>query len=744
MTKKIDAEEPKKSPEEAELVKRIDQMMDPNASAQAAETSASKPDVAAQPEIDIFKEMKTAPEVSPTLLKKAGVAKSSTKNKEPEIAESNNAPEPEAAKAAAQTTAPPIVKHEAKTITPLAQTEPPEAAETPEADQVAPEEPIDIKDQDPYADNKTDEAVDDIVATEADEILAAEDILKQTASEPVAVKKQPKVKRSHKLNLGWLKSKKGLAILAVALVLLVALIPASRYAALGMVVKKQVTIRVLDNKTATPVSNAKVSMGGGTATTNAKGIATLKTKPGKQMLTIEKQYYSPYMSKQFVGLNQLTNVEAKLLATGRQVPITVVDKVSGLPVAGAEVRILKTSAKTDGKGKATIVLPANIGSSQGEIAASGFNTLKATVKVTDSVVPENTFMVTPKGKIYFLSNQNGTIDVVSTNLDGTERKVVLAGTGKEDARTTSLLASRDWRYVALKAKRDTAQPALYVIDTATNKVRQFDSGVAEYELVGWSGHDFIYDVVLTSKSRWQPGREVLKSYDAERGDLNQLDQSQAEGDANTYAYQSFYNFYIVEDAVTYTTQWTVSGATDTYDLGNKTASIRAVGPTGQGKKDYQTFAANTYPYFQAALFEPQAIYYAVGNSTDGKTLYYEFEDKKVSQKNDIDAGAFNRVYPTYLISPNGKQSFWTELRDGKDSLLLGDNRAANKKVIATLPEYAPYGWHSDKYVLVSKNGSELYILPANGLTNGKTPLKITDYYKPSQSLTGYGYGYGGL
>jgi hypothetical protein len=46
--------------------------------------------------------------------------------------------------------------------------------------------------------------------------------------------------------------------------------------------------------------------------------------------------------------------------------------------------------------------------------------------------------------------------------------------------------------------------------------------------------------------------------------------------------------------------------------------------------------------------------------------------------------------------------------------------------------------------LVSRGGSELYIIPATGLPAGKQPLKVTDYYKPAESLTGYGYGYGGL
>jgi hypothetical protein len=61
-----------------------------------------------------------------------------------------------------------------------------------------------------------------------------------------------------------------------------------------------------------------------------------------------------------------------------------------------------------------------------------------------------------------------------------------------------------------------------------------------------------------------------------------------------------------------------------------------------------------------------------------------------------------------------------------------------------LSDYSPYGWFSDSYTLVSKNASELYIMPTSGPAKSRQPLKITDYYKPAQTYVGYGYGYGGL
>jgi hypothetical protein len=242
----------------------------------------------------------------------------------------------------------------------------------------------------------------------------------------------------------------------------------------------------------------------------------------------------------------------------------------------------------------------------------------------------------------------------------------------------------------------------------------------------------------------QPGRETLKSYNAERNELNLLDQNQAEGSNVSYAYQGFYNFYIINDLVTYNTQWYSYDANgEVYDLGSKVATVRGVQPTGQNKKDYQSFPAAGLGYIQAALSEPQEVYYAASSYKDNKTTYYQFDGQSVASSSTITNEDFNKPYPTYLISPSSDQAFWSEIRDGKNALFIGDGSAAKKKQLA-LGDFAPYGWYSDSYLLVSKNSSELYIMPASGLKSSQQPTKVTDYYKPVQTYAGYGYGYGGL
>jgi len=611
----------------------------------------------------------------------------------------------------------------------------PGAVVQPAATEVTDPPVTETKTLDTLDDAVTGDAVDEIAATESDTVLAAEDA-QATANAPA----DPP---------GWKTKFKAIArdrrtwLVAAALLIVIFAVPITRYKILGLVIKKSVTVSVVDSTTHTPVSNAQIKLAGASAKTDANGKATLHSSVGATTLTVSKQYYKTYASKSFVGF-KTQPVTASIVATGRQVPITVTNKISGKPLSGAEIKVLDTTAKTDVHGQAILVLPTKSTSDTGTVSLKGYNQLSATFQVTANKVAANTVELTPAGQVYFLSNLNGTLDVVKTNLDGSGRKVVLAGTGKEDPATTSLLASRDWKYLVLKARRDTAFPSLYIIDTSTDKATQFESGDSSFTLAGWYGHNFMYDVVRNNVSLWQNGHEIIKSYNAEGGQLNQLDQNQAEGAATAYAYQSFSNFYIVNGLLAYNTQWYSFSTGGPYDLSGKNDTIRGVQPNGQGKKDYQNFAAASTGYIQAALYSPQAVYYLVYNNADNKATFQEFENGAVTTNTSIDQTAFSKPYPTYLLSPAGNQTFWTELRDGKNTLFIGDANAQGKKQIASLSDYAPYGWYSDNYTLVSKSSSELYIMPASGLPAGKTPLKITDYYKPAQTFNGYGYGYGGL
>ncbi|MBC7546196.1 hypothetical protein H7171_00445 [Candidatus Saccharibacteria bacterium] len=568
----------------------------------------------------------------------------------------------------------------------------------------------------------TDAAIAAITASDSDELLAAEDA--KTAIAPV-VNKPSLLGRIFKRKLLWL--------LIIVLLSAVLAIPSTRNTVLGAVIKRSLTVVVMDGKTSKPVSAATVSVAGVSATTDASGKTVIKVPFGSRKLTITKQYYRASEANVTVGLGTLAPVVAAITATGRQVPITVVNSITGKPVADVELTVLKTSAKTDSKGKATIVLPTVGISTGGRVTATGYNDAAITVQITGDEVAGNTFSLTPVGRIYMLSNENGSVDVVKKNLDGSDKQTVLKGTGKEDAATTTLLVSRDWRFAVLRSQRDTPQPALYLIDTATDKVTTFDSGDTAFTTIGWIGHSFVYDAVRNSVPASQSGHEIVRSYGADKQQLNQIDQGLVDGDTTNYAYQGFYNFFIISDQLIYNTQWYVSGVKDIKD---KTVAIRGAGDSGQNKKDYLQIPASGVGYIQAAQSGVRVISYAAYNYDVGKTSFYQFDGQTAATSASVTQATFNKTYPRYMISPSEKSALWDELRDGKSAVLSGSTSSSSAATpIAAFSGFTAYGWYGDNYVLLAK-ASVLYIAPADG---SKAPVKVSGYYGVGQA-TGNGYG----
>jgi len=514
-------------------------------------------------------------------------------------------------------------------------------------------------------------------------------------------------------------------------------LPYTRYKLLGLVIKENVSVTVIDSQTKSPVSDALVDLAGATVKTDASGKAQLKAGVGERALVITKQYYRTTDSNYFVGFKGNPPATIKLVATGRLVPITVNNSISGKPLPNAVIRILDTTVRTNAGGQAQVALPAGATYDNASISLSGYNTKQVSVQVTNLSVPGNSFTLTPSGTIYFLSNQSGTIDVVKSNLDGGSRQTVLAGSGHETTNNTRLLASSDWRYLALEADRNGSGPALYLINTANGQVSEFDSSSATFNLIGWSGHNFVYNLTSTNKNQWQAGYEVVKDYNADQAELNQLDQNLAVGDSASYAYQNFSNFFIAGGALVYDSQWTSQGG---YDVVTDSDAIRAFQFDSQVLKDYASFPATSTVSITANRYQPEAVYFAVLSSTNNVTSFYQYSNQNV-QSVSISQTIFNQNSPAYLVSPSGNYAVWSERGNGQDLFFIGNSSAADHKQIAALNNYSPYGWFSDNYVLASSGNSQLYIFPASGLSAVQQPTLVTAYYEPAGSG---GYEYNGF
>jgi len=608
---------------------------------------------------------------------------------------------------------------------------------------------VDVSEDTPENEVKIDEAINDILRGESDDELKKQD---EVAEKAVVMKQGPWERFKNFQRDWWANPRKKWGTIAAILVVIIALfaVPFTRYEIVGLFVREKITVQAVDDQSGAPVSGALVVVGSEKAETDAAGKAILHVHAGSKHLQVTKKYYTGTMQSVLVTLSPGSNTfKAKLVATGRLVKVKVVNKIGGKPVANVKITAGGASAKTDKNGMATVVLASGATTQQASISLNGYNTAKVTIDANGNLA-KNTLSITPAGKLYFLSNLSGTIDVVKTNLDGTDRQTVLAGTGNEDPNSTSLLASRDWKYLALLSKRAGDNASVYAIDTTNgDKLTTIDSGSVSFSLIGWSGDRLVYKVDRSDTvSEWQSNQLALKSYDPTSGHTLLLDQTQAVG-TNQYDYsrQFFGNAYLMDDHVVYSKGWQ-SGQNGNATLNGKQAELDRIDADGSNHRTIKTFTPGQYnnPYggydsigLTTQLYEPNGLYVWFGYH--GQDDFYDYEDSKISDDPTMTPDSFYALsYDTYLQSPSGNQTFWADQRDGKNVLFTGNQDAKNQKQVGSLTDYSPYAWFTDSYILVSKNKSELYIMP----TSGGTPLKITDYYKPAINYYGYGGGYGGL
>ncbi|MET0779617.1 MAG: hypothetical protein ABWY71_02160 [Candidatus Saccharimonadales bacterium] len=556
----------------------------------------------------------------------------------------------------------------------------------------------------------------------------------------------PKAGPHHKV-WGWVKTHKKVAIPAAVLLVLAVLaaVPFTRYFFAGMVVRKDFTVAVIDSQTNKPVTSASVTLEGKKVLTNSKGEAKLHVNVGTARVVIAKTYYKGKSASVLVPFKQKQPYTMKFEATGRPVPVTVVNKISNKPLANVTISAEKAQAITDSRGEATLVVPADKITIKAKLSGSNYNAADVTLKVTASVDPANKFTITPAGKLYFLSNASGKLDVMKSDLDGQNRQLVLAGTGKEDKPNTVLLASRDWKYIALLSKRDGGDSSkLFLIETATDKLTTMDEGDANFSPYGWSGSHFVYAVERTKVNLWQPKRQALKSYNASTGAIASIDQTTADGDSQfNYRAERIESVFILDKEVVYTKNWQYNGP---FAPDGRQTTFNSSQADGSQRKVVKGYPLSTQYYLYLSVspgdFNEIYIRYSPNESV---AKYDSYENGKLTASDLTDEQFTNNDYHNFIVSPSGNKTFWTEFRDGKNVFFVGDGSGKNgKQLPGSSDDYAAYGWYSDDYLLVTKKSSEMYIMPVDGLPGGvQLAPKVSDYYKPNYLLRGYGYGYGG-
>jgi hypothetical protein len=388
-------------------------------------------------------------------------------------------------------------------------TEKPKAAEEKTA-------PTDDKEAEEVLDDKqTDEAVDDIIRTEGDELLEAKDKANEQAI------KQPK---PHWWRRTWFKW--SLVLLGLALVVAIAL-PTSRYWILNTLgVRASASVTVVDDTTGQPLKNVNVTIGSSEAKTGSDGKAKVsEIKLGPQTVKVERIAFASAQRHVTIGWGSNPLSTFKLKAIGAQYTLIARDYLSDKPIKGAEATSGQAAALSDKDGKIVLTLEESDGSDvQATVSAKGYRSETVILKA-ETTTPTDVMLV-PSTKAVFVGKDSGKYDLYAMDIDGKNKKVILAGTGLESGNIT-LVASPDGERAAIVSTRDnlrTAEGALLstltLVNTEDGDAVVLDRGQS-IQIMEWVGNRVIYQMTASVPAD-AADRQRIISYDYKTNSRAQL------------------------------------------------------------------------------------------------------------------------------------------------------------------------------------------------------------------------------
>lgn len=491
-----------------------------------------------------------------------------------------------------------------------------------------------------------------------------------------AVHRNPLQKIGHAVAVWWHNKPARYATLFILFVVLVAAgaVPTSRYYVLNTAgVRAATSITVMDRTTQLPLKNVAVSVGDVTGKTDKDGWIKLEqVRLGTQQLTIERLGFADVNRTVTLGLGSNPLGEEQLKAVGMQYTIELTDFLSGKPVRDAEAASGEATAVSDDDGKIILTL----GQVETEkitvnLKATGYRDEKLTLD-TAVKAPQKLALVTKQKNVY-VSKQSGKYDVYQIDVDGKNKKLLLAGTGREDQQI-SLVQHPTRQLVALVSNRDNKQnqdgyrlSTLTIIRSNGGEPLSLDNS-EDIRIIDWTDDKLVYVKIKAGTSAGNAERYQLMAYDPDTTINTQL------ATANHFS-----DMVSAKGSIYYAAVNNYQGGKSQFARVNPDNGNKQVLYSGDIWSIYRT------RYDTLMLNNQEGWYsYTLGGSSVKK----------------VDAAPSNHESRFYLDALNEKQSIWTENRDGKGILLSYDVESRKDTVIASQSGLTyPLKWLSDKVVV---------------------------------------------
>lgn len=592
--------------------------------------------------------------------------------------------------------------------TPAAEEPEPLADEAPKPLDEFPVPASETKDELGLEDVGTAKAVDEIIATDADELLAARDRGAVSAGTVPAEQKAPSKPRK---GIGgffkaWWHSKRyRYATLAVLFVALAAAgtVPASRYFVLNSVgVRSAASVTVLDETTGQPLKNAEFSVAGKSGRTDREGTAKLSDlRLGRHTMTVKKVAFAEVAQPLTLGWGSNPLGEFRLKPVGSQYKIEVVDFLSKKPVSKVEASSGEANALSNEKGEIVLTVPhESTDQEKIEVQLSGEGLRTENIALPPGKKDTELVAMVPERKHVFISNRSGTYDLYKVDADGKNEEKVLSGTGSERPDAIAVAVHPTKNVAALVSARDSSRnkdgfvlsslTMVNLSDNSTKKVTQSE----RIQLIGWIDNKLAYVAITEGASAASPNRHRLISYD-----LN------AAAETELASTNYFNDIMLVDKSIYYTP-----------------ASYKVNGPVGLFKTNADgTDKKTIYDQEVWNLFRTSYGKLSVSKGQDWFDLHLNTDVMEP-------AASAPPVLKTriYVPSPDNSISLWTDERDGKGVLLSYDPSTKKDEILRAQSGLKnPIRWLSDRHVIYRvNNGQETADYVFN--TEGGEPRKIVD------------------
>ncbi len=553
-------------------------------------------------------------------------------------------------------------------------------------------------------DPETDKLVDEIVADEADRLLAAEDQAAGAVLPPLLTAAPRPTSKLKTFFKAWWGNKRyrrltyiGLLIIAAGLLIT----PSSRYFVLNTAgVRASTSLTVVDTKTNQPLKNVVIGLSGKTTKTNKDGQARLQQiKLGSQILTVRKVGFAESRQSLTIGWGSNPQGSVKILAVGSRYTLNLRDFLSDKPIAKAEATSGEASARANGRGELVLTVP-QTEAPELEIRVTADNHRTEILKIPNQTKSSQTIKMSPARKVVFVSKRAGKYDIYKIDADGQNEQKLLAGTGTEQPDTMALAPHPSKEIVGFVATRDNVRNKDGFLLSTLNLINISDGAATKLgqseriQILGWVGDRLIYVKIAEGESAASPKRHRLISYD--------LSAKQEKELAST----NYFNDVMIAGGVIYYSPaiYKINGAIGFFRIDPDGSSKKTISP----KEAWNLFRTN---------FDTISV------SLGQEWYEYHLPDGKFTKASGAPPALASRLY---VEGPDNKRSLWSEDRDGKGTLLAYDHAKKSDKVLhAQSGLKTPIRWLDDDHLIFRVAGSSETADYVMSLSGGQ-PKKIAD------------------